>query len=269
MSKRLKNKVAIITGGASGLGLSGVNLFLQEGAKVVVVDFDKKQTKKTITPLIEAGKDVIAINADVSKEEEWEKIVKETVAKFGRIDILVNNAGVHVAQDVLHTTVEDWNRVMSINSLGMLLGIKHCAPEMKKVGGGSIINTSSIGAEIGGFGDGYSAAYSMSKGAVRSLTKHASQVLAADNIRVNTVMPGVMFTDMTVKLGFHSREELGRVYKGTACLAPYAGEANDIGYVYVYLASDESKYATGSEFIIDGGWVASSGSASDGRTYEE
>jgi NAD(P)-dependent dehydrogenase (short-subunit alcohol dehydrogenase family) len=108
----------------------------------------------------------------------------------------------------------------------------------------------------------------MSKGAVRSLTKHASQVLGEDNIRVNTVMPGVMFTEMTVKLGFHSREELGAIYKGTAVLPPYAGEADDIGNIYLFLASDESKYATGAEFIIDGGWVASSGHASDGRTYE-
>ena len=269
MAGRLNNKVAIVTGGASGLGFAGVNLFLKEGAKVVVVDYNTKQIKKTIKPLIDAGKKVIAITADVSKESDWAKVVKKTVDTFGRIDVLVNNAGTHVAQDVLHATVEDWIRVMSINSLGMLLGIKHCAPIMKKCGGGSIINTSSIGAEVGGFGDGYSAAYSMSKGAVRSLTKHASQVLGKDNIRVNTVMPGVMFTDMTVKLGFRSREELGRIYEGTACIKPFAGEANDIGYLYLYLASDESKFATGSEFIVDGGWVASSGQASDGRTYEE
>lgn len=265
---RLENKVAIITGGASGLGLAGVKLFLEEGAKVVVVDYSEEQMAKAIGPLAEEGKEVICVHADVSKEEDWENVVKTAVEKFGKIDVLVNNAGTHVAQDVLHTTVEDWIRVMSVNSLGSVLGIKHCAPEMKKAGGGSIINTSSIGAEIGGFGDGYSAPYSMSKGAVRSLTKHASQVLAADNIRVNTVMPGVMFTDMTVKLGFHSREELGRIYEGTASLAPYAGEPNDIGYIYLYLASDESKFATGSEFIVDGGWVASSGKASDGRTYE-
>ena len=269
MGTRLKNKVAIITGGASGLGFAGVNLFLEEGAKVVVVDFNDKQIKKTIKPLIDAGKNVIAIKADVSKESDWAKIVKKTVEKFGKINILVNNAGTHVAQDVLHTNVDDWMRVMSINSLGMLLGIKYCAPVMKQCKGGSIINTSSIGAEVGGFGDGYSAAYSMSKGAVRSLTKHASQVLGKDNIRVNTVMPGVMFTDMTVKLGFNSREELGKIYEGTACLKPFAGEANDIGYLYLYLASDESKFATGSEFIVDGGWVASSGQASDGRKYAE
>ncbi len=107
MSNRLKNKVAIITGGASGLGFAGVKLFLQEGAKVVVVDYDQKQTKKTVGPLIEAGKSVIAIQADVSKEEDWAKVVKQTLAKFGKIDILVNNAGVHVAQDVLHTNVAD------------------------------------------------------------------------------------------------------------------------------------------------------------------
>ena len=268
MGSRLKDKVAIITGGASGLGFAGVKLFLQEGASVVVVDYDDKQLKKVIKPLEDKGKNVIGIKADVSNEEDWKKVVKKTVAKFKKIDVLVNNAGIHIPQDVLNTKVEDWQRLMNINALGMVLGIKHCAPIMKKNGGGSIINTSSIGAEIGGFGDGYSASYSMSKGAIRALTKHASQVLGKDNIRVNTVMPGVMFTDMTVKLGFKSRQELGKIYKGTACLPPYAGEANDIGYLYLFLASDESKYATGSEFIVDGGWVASSGTASDGRTYE-
>ena len=266
---RLNEKVAIVTGGASGLGLSAVRLFLKEGAKVVVADYDEEQADKVIAPMIEEGKSVLFVKTDVSSEKDWENVVKTTLDTYGKIDILVNNAGIHLPQDVLNCTVEGWNKVLSVNALGQMLGIKHCAPEMKKAGGGSIINTSSIGAEIGGFGDGYSVAYSMSKGAVRSLTKHASQVLGADNIRVNTVMPGVMFTEMTVKLGFHSREELGKVYQGTAVLPPYAGEADDIGNIYLYLASDESKYATGAEFIVDGGWVASSGQASDGRTYEE
>lgn len=208
---RLEGKVAIITGGASGLGLSGVRLFLKEGAKVVVVDYDEEQAAKVITPLAEEEKPVIFVKTDVSKEEDWENVVKTTLEEYGKIDILVNNAGIHLPQDVLNCTVEGWMKVLTVNSLGQMLGIKHCAPEMKKVGGGSIINTSSIGAEIGGFGDGYSVAYSMSKGATRSLTKHASQILAKDSIRVNTVMPGVMFTEMTVKLGFHSREELGEI----------------------------------------------------------
>jgi len=266
---RLEGKVAIITGGASGLGLSAVRLFLREGAKVVVADYDEKQAAREIQPLMNGKQPVLFVKADVSKEADWENVVKETLARFGKINVLINNAGIHCPQDVLSAKVEDWNRVLSVNALGQMLGIKHCAPEMIKAGGGSIVNTSSIGAEIGGFGDGFSVAYAMSKGAVRSLTKHASQMLGKHNVRVNTVMPGVMFTEMTVKLGFASREELGKVYKGTACLPPYAGEADDIGNLYLYLASDESKYATGSEFIVDGGWVASSGAASDGRTYEE
>ena len=266
---RLEGKVAIVTGGASGLGLSAVRLFLREGARVVVADYDEKQADKEIKPLIDRKKPVIFVKTDVSREADWENVVRLALERFGKIDVLINNAGIHCPQDVLNARVEDWQRVLSVNALGQMLGIKHCAPEMIKAGGGSIVNTSSIGAEIGGFGDGFSVAYSMSKGAVRSLTKHASQTLGQYGVRVNTVMPGVMFTEMTVKLGFHSREELGKVYQGTACLPPYAGEADDIGYLYLYLASDESKYATGAEFTVDGGWVASSGSASDGRTYGE
>ena len=265
---RLDGKVAIITGGASGLGLSAVQIFLREGAKVVVADYADDKAEKAITPLTQDGKDVIYIKTDVSKEEDWKNVVAKTVEKFGKIDILVNNAGIHDPKDVLNVTVDGWMKVLTVNSLGQLLGIKHCAPEMKKVGGGSIINTASIGAVLGGFGDGYSAAYSMSKGAVRSLTKHASQVLGKDSIRVNTVLPGVMFTEMTVELGFNSREELGAIYLNTATLPPHAGEADDIGNMYLFLASDESKFATGAEFVVDGGWIASSGQASDGRTYE-
>lgn len=265
---RLKNKVAIVTGGASGLGLSAVKLFLNEGAKVAAVDYDEEALQREINPLVQDGKSIIAIKADVSQESDWKRVISEVLARFDKINILINNAGIHIAEDVLHANVNHWEKVMDVNALGQMLGIKYCAPEMIKAGTGSIVNTSSIGAEIGGFGDGYSVMYSMSKGAVRSLTKHSSQILGKYNVRVNTVLPGVMFTDMTVKLGFHSQEELGKIYKGTACLPPYAGEADDIGNIYLFLASDESKYATGSEFTIDGGWVSSSGNASDGRKFE-
>lgn len=255
---RLDGKVAIITGAASGMGLAGAQLFAKEGAKVVATDVVGDVLDERVNEIVANGGDAVAFQLDVSKPESWKEVVEKTIDKFGKIDVLVNNAGIHIAKGILEAELDDWNKVMSINSTGVWLGMKAVIPHMQKNGGGSIVNTSSIAAIVGGVGDANGAAYSASKGAVRSLTKHAAQWFGKDNIRVNSVHPGAIFTGMVEKAGIKSQEEMGSHYEGKAALKPYAGESMDIANAYLYLASDESKYVTGVELVVDGGWTTNS-----------
>lgn len=172
--------------------------------------------------------------------------------------MLVNNAGIHMAKGILDAELDDWNKVMAINSTGVWLGMKTVIPYMQKNGGGSIINTSSIAAIVGGIADAEGAAYSASKGAVRALTKHVAQWFGKDNIRVNSVHPGPIYTGIAEKAGINSREEMGSNYEGKVTLPPYAGLPEDIANAYLYLASDESKFVTGLELVVDGGWTTNS-----------
>ncbi|WP_058302723.1 SDR family NAD(P)-dependent oxidoreductase [Gorillibacterium timonense] len=252
---RLSGKVAIITGAASGMGLAGAQLFAKEGAQVVATDITVDVLREQVEEIIKDGGDAIAIELDVSKKESWDAVIEQTLAKYGKIDILVNNAGIHIAKGILEAELADWEKVMSINCTGVWLGMKSVIPHMQKNGKGAIINTSSIAGIIGGVSDAQGAAYSASKGAVRSLTKHAAQWFGKDHIRVNSVHPGAIFTGMVEKAGIKSQEEMGSHYKGLAPLPPYAGESMDIANAYLYLASDESKFVTGIELVVDGGWT--------------
>lgn len=254
---RLTDKVAIITGAASGMGLAGAKLFAQEGAKVVLTDIVDGLDEK-VAAIKESGGEVIGIQLDVSSEASWTNAVAQTIDTYGKIDILVNNAGIHIPKGILEAELDDWNKVMAINTTGVWLGMKSVIPQMQENGGGSIVNTSSIAAIVGGIGDGGGAAYSASKGAVRALTKHAAQWFGEDNIRVNSVHPGAIFTGMAESAGIKSREEMGVNYEGKAALKPYAGESIDIANAYLYLASDESRYVTGLELVVDGGWTTRS-----------
>lgn len=254
---RLIGKVAIITGAASGMGLAGAQLFAQEGAKVVATDISSELDNK-VKEIVKNGGDAIAQHLDVSDPASWEEVVEKTIKKYGKVDILVNNAGVHMAKGILDAELDDWNKVMAINSTGVWLGMKSVIPQMQKNGSGSIINTSSIAAIVGGIADAEGAAYSASKGAVRALTKHAAQWFGKDNIRVNSVHPGAIYTGMAAEVGIKSQEEMGSNYTGKAALKPYAGESIDIANAYLYLASDESKYVTGLELVVDGGWTTNS-----------
>jgi len=253
---RLSGKVAIITGAASGMGLAGAQLFAKEGAKVVVTDITVEVLKNRVEEIIKNGGDAIGLELDVSSPDSWKNVVEQTISTYGKIDILVNNAGIHIAKGILEAELEDWEKVMSINTTGVWLGMKAVIPHMQNNGQGAIVNTSSIAAIIGGIADAQGAAYSASKGAVRALTKHAAQWFAKDNIRVNSVHPGAVFTGMVEKAGIKSQVEMGENYKTLAPLPPHAGEAMDIANAYLYLASDEAKFVTGIELAVDGGWIS-------------
>ncbi len=251
---RLAGKVAIITGAASGLGLSALKLFVAEGARVVATDISAEPLQQAVDEVTADGGEAIARTHDVSSVEDWNRVVDDVLAEWGTIDILINNAGIALPKGILDAGLEDWNKVMAINSTGPWLGMKSVIPTMQAAGHGSIVNVSSIAGIIGGgAGDGGGAAFSASKGAVRSLTKHAAQWFAKDSIRVNSVHPGPIDTGLTRGYGF-TRETLAN--PGTVPLPPHAGEASDIAYGMLYLASDEAKFITGSELVIDGGFIS-------------
>lgn len=163
---RLTGKVAIITGAASGMGLAGAQLFAKEGAKVVATDVAIDALQEQVKQIVADGGEAIAVKLDVSSPESWNAVVEETIANYGKIDILVNNAGIHIAKGILEAELEDWDKVMSINGTGVWLGMKAVIPYMQQNGQGSIVNTSSIAAIIGGIADAQGAAYSASKGSV-------------------------------------------------------------------------------------------------------
>lgn len=251
---RLSGKTAIITGAGSGMGLSGAQLFAHEGAKVVLTDIVTEALEHETRALADSGSEVTSIVLDVASPESWDQATDHTINTFGSVDILVNNAGIHQAKGILEAELEDWNTVMAVNTTGVWLGMRSVIPHMQRRNGGSIVNVSSIAGLVGGIPDAGGAAYSASKGAVRSLTKHAAQWFAKDNIRVNSIHPGAVFTGMAAEAGF-TKETMGANYTNEIPLPPHVGDPNDIGYGMVYLASDESKYITGEELVIDGGWT--------------
>lgn len=191
----------------------------------------------------------------MTSPDSWQNVIDQTLAKYGKIDILCNNAGVHWAKGILDEDMDGWNKMLAINLTGVWLGMKNVIPHMQKNGKGSIVNTSSIAGLVGGAADGGGAAYSAAKGGVRSLTKHAAQNFAADNIRVNSVHPGGILTGMARAFGINSVEQMAEFDNGNTPLPPHGGEPFDIAYGYLYLASDESKFVTGEELVIDGGWT--------------
>ena len=249
---RLNGKVAIITGAASGMGLAALQLFAAEGARVAATDISAAALRQAVDDATANGGEAIARTHDVSSPEAWRRVVDDVVAEWGTIDILINNAGILLTKGVLEAELDDWNLVMGINLTGTWLGMKSVIPTMQAAGHGSIVNIASIGGIVGGFADGGGAAYSASKGAVRSLTKHTAQWFAKDNIRVNSVHPGPIDTGLTRAIGL-TKETMAN--PDAVPLPPHVGEASDIAYGMLYLASDEAKFVTGSALVIDGGFV--------------
>ena len=249
---RLDGKVVIITGAAGGMGLTMAQTFAEEGAKVVAADVQFELLQEKINEINANGGDALALKLDVTSPDEWKTAIDDTVEKYGKVDVLVNNAAIQIGKSVKEATLEEWNKVLTINATSVFLGMQTVIPKMQENGKGSIINISSIGALVGGGPDGYDVAYSASKGAVRSMTKHAAKVLAKDNIRVNSVHPGVINTPM-VESSLREHPELRETIEANFPLPPHLGDPKDLAYMVLFLASDESKFATGSEFVVDGG----------------
>ena len=248
---RLENKVALISGGARGIGAAVAKIFAQEGAKLVICDILEDEGCKTAEEITAAGGECVFVRLDVTSETGWEQAAAEVTSRFGRLDILVNNAGITARGNVEETSVADWTRTMDINVKGAFLGSKQAIPVMRASGGGSIINISS-GAGIAPQ-PGTSGAYAASKGAVRIFSKSTAIQYAAENIRCNSVHPGPIETDML--RATRPDENNLEIMKGRVPLGRF-GRAEEIAYGVLYLASDESSFVTGSELVIDGGRTA-------------
>ena len=251
MSKRLIDKVALITGAASGQGAAETALFVKEGAKVIATDVNIKLLNQHVDALREQHGDVILpLKLDVTQEKQWVDAIAKGIAKFGKIDVLVNNAGIGVTDKtsgLTDSTIADWRRFMDTNAMAHFLGMKHVVPEMKKNGGGSIINISSLASVQGIAG---ASPYTASKGASRAFTKGAARDLGKYNIRVNSVLPGWIVTQMMQAFTLN-KPLLDSLINGIPL--GHLGDPEDVAYPVLFLASDEAKYVNGAELIVDGG----------------
>ncbi|MBI2702473.1 cyclopentanol dehydrogenase [Mycobacterium gordonae] len=249
MTNRLAGKVALITGAARGQGAAEARLFAAEGASVVVTDVRDDALGTLEKELLDSGATVLATRLDVTAEADWGRVVAETTDAFGQLNVLVNNAGILNMAGVEETSLELWNRIVSVNQTGVWLGMKYTIPAMRKTSGGSIVNVSSI---YGLIGSGAAAAYQATKGAVRLLTKTAAVQYAPEGIRVNSLHPGVIDTGMV------EEEVPADLMPALTAATPLGrrGKPEEIAYGALFLASDESSFATGSELVLDGGYTA-------------
>jgi len=249
--KRAEEKVVIITGGALGIGRETCILLAKEGAKVAVTDILDAEGKKLAEEINDSGGMAKFWHLDVAKENEVEKVFAEVAQEFGKLDATVNNAGIAGADKPTdELSEEEWDTVMNVNVKGVFFCTKHAIAHIRKTGGGSIVNLSSI---YGLVGAGDIPPYHASKGAVRLMTKNDALIYAKDNIRVNSVHPGFIWTPLVEELG----KDIPGFRKNLDSLHPlgHIGEPLDIAYGILYLISDESKFVTGSELVIDGGYT--------------
>ncbi|MEC9366782.1 MAG: glucose 1-dehydrogenase [Chloroflexota bacterium] len=246
---RLDGKVAIISGGAKGQGAEEARIFAEEGAKIIIGDILDKDGMQIESEIVERGGEAKFVHLDVSLEEDWIKVVDLAIAEYGKLDILVNNAGILLMKGVEDTSNEEWDNIQNINSKGVFLGSKTVIPAMRKSGGGSIINISSIAGLIGS----KFSAYGASKGLVRTLTKSIAVNHGHEGIRCNSVHPGIIETDMVSDM-IGTQE--GKEYQLNRTPLKVIATSRDVAFGVLYLASDESRYVTGSELVIDGGITA-------------
>ena len=244
---RLDGKVALISGGARGQGATEAKLFAQEGAQVVFGDVLDDAGKQVEADIRQAGGEATYIHLDVTQEADWQQAVAMAVSTYGKLDILVNNAGILRRESIEETSKELWDTVLAVNATGVFLGTKHAIPAMRQTGGGSIVNISSVSGMIA-LG---APAYNASKGAVRVFTKVTAIQHAQDNIRCNSIHPGPIDTPMTQTTDTARREKI----MSDVPLGRY-GTSEDIAYGVLYLASDEARFMTGAELVIDGGYTA-------------
>ena len=241
---RLEGKVAIITGAAQGMGATHARRFVEEGAKVVLTDLNEEKGKAMQAEL---GENALFVKQNVTSADDWNMVVEEAVKAFGKVDVLVNNAGITMAKSILAMTEEEYRRIVDINQVSVFLGMKTVVPAMQKAGGGSIVNISSMNGLVAG-----AIGYTDTKFAVRGMTKAAAIECANYGIRVNSVHPGVIATPMVVQ------EDTKAAVEAFAKHIPLkrVAQPEEVSNLVLYLASDESSYSTGSEFVIDGGMTA-------------
>ena len=262
MTGRLEKKVVLISGAGGGLGSEQARLMAKEGAKIVAANLQEdpiiapnqppdglwKKTLALVDNINQNGGEAIAVSLDVTKEQDWIDVVSESEMTFGSLDVLSNNAGIYYHAGLLEHTVEKFHQIVNINQLGVLLGMKTAIPAMQRAGGGSIINFSSI---YGISGAGLSTAYQSTKGAVRLMTKSAAMEFVEDNIRINTICPGMFDTNL-----FESSIPK-EAWEPLVSLVPMKrfGKPHEIAYGAIFLASDESSFMTGTDLVIDGGYT--------------
>jgi 3(or 17)beta-hydroxysteroid dehydrogenase len=245
---RLAGKVAIISGAASGMGAATARMFAREGAKVVIADMLAHEGKQVADGIGEAAR---FESLDVTNEENWAAVVAAATRHFGKLDVLVNNAGISgSAEQDLYST-DAWHRIMAVNATGVFLGVKYAIPAMIASGGGSIVNLSSIAGIIGS--EGIHMAYNASKAAVRLMTKSIAVQHARDNIRANSIHPGIM---PAMRTSGRTADPAVRAERMRVIPMRRPGEVDEVAYAILFLASDESSYITGSEIHVDGGAIA-------------
>lgn len=249
---RLDNKVAIVTGSGTGIGKGIALLYAKEGAKVLVCCRSENAGNETVKEIVDAGGEAKFMKLDVSSEDNCKEVINFVVDTWGKIDILVNNAGVTGADKPTHEfTSKEWDQVFNIDVKGVFYMTKYTIPHMKKNGKGSIINMSSIWGLVGSH---ELAAYHAAKGAVTMMTKKDAVVYGVDHIRVNSIHPGTIVTPLTEGIAAKNPDYMEKEIEAT--VLGYLGEPEDIAYAAVYLGSDESKFMTGAQMVIDGGYTA-------------
>ena len=248
---RLAGKVALVSGGASGMGQSEATIFAREGAKVVVGDLLEAQGHDVVDSIVKAGGQARFVKLDVTDERSWQDAVAAAVTAFGKLDILVNNAGISGTFDPDMLSVSAWDRLMDVNAKGVFLGMKYAVPAMQQAGGGAIVNISSISGFAGQ--DRVHMAYNASKGAVRIMTKSAAVQFGKHGIRVNSVHPGIMPPMRTSK---GSADPVWREKSLRHVPLKREGRVEEVAHAVLFLASDEASYITGTELVVDGGYLA-------------
>ncbi len=248
---KLSDRVAIVTGAASGIGKASAELFAAEGAKVVVADWDEARGEAVASHIRASDGEALFVKVDVSSAEDVRRMVETAAERYGRLDVLFNNAGVEGEQAfTADCTLENWDRVIGINLKGVFLGMKYAIPQMLKAGGGAIINNASVAGIVGFQG---MPAYCASKGGIIQLTKTAALEYARLNIRVNVICPGVISTPM-VERALQS-EEMRKAFEALEPVGHF-GQPEDVARLALFLACDDSAFCTGAPFIVDGGFVA-------------